>query len=174
MTKEYIFTLVIDEEDKIWKCVVSDDKCVTYEGDTLCQTFDLTTSERAPHVLQLDTVAKVYEEELPLQVENGMPFLKLGGKWEASDTTDEDRLQATVSKYKRESVYYGIIGIVLILVQVIDQHTIGYLTDVPMFIMLGIFCIFTGASNLVRVKNELEAMGRKMDWKLHRSDFKKM
>ena len=146
MTKEYIYTLEVEDEEVIWKCIISDDMCVTYEGDEKCEEFKLTTQERKPHVLQLDTKAKVYDEYLPLQVENGMPFLKLGGKWEASDTTDEDRLQATVSKYKRESVYYGIIGIVLILVQVIDQHTIGYLTDVPMFIMLGIFCIFTGAT----------------------------
>ena len=89
MTKEYIFTLEVEDEEVIWKCIVSDDKCVTYEGDEKCEEFTLTTQERKPHVLQLDTKAKVYDDVLPLQVENGMPFIKIEGNWVASDTTEE-------------------------------------------------------------------------------------
>ena len=80
MTKEYIYTLEVEDEKVIWKCVVSDNECVTYEGDVECQRFELTTSERKPHVLQLDTKAKVYGDNLRLQVENGMPFLRIEGE----------------------------------------------------------------------------------------------
>ena len=70
MTKEYIFTLEVDDEEVIWKCIVGENDCVTYEGDVECERFTLTTSERKPHVLQLDTKAKVYDDVLPLQVDD--------------------------------------------------------------------------------------------------------
>lgn len=173
MTKEYIFTLEAKGQKYIWKCVVSDDKCVTYEGDVECETFMLTTQERKPHVLQLDTVAKVYNETIPLQVENGMPFLKLDGKWEASDTTEEDRLQAMILKYKKEAYLYGLLGLGFILFFVIDKLFLGWVSDMPMAMVLGIFCISCGGITMIRLKNELESMGRKLDWKMSLSEFKK-
>ena len=62
-------------------------------------------------MIQLDTVAQVFDEKLPLQVENGIPFLKMDGVWECSDTTDEDRLQANILKYKKDSLRYGLLGV---------------------------------------------------------------
>lgn len=173
MTKEYIFTLEAKGQELIWKCVVSDDKCVTYEGDVECETFQLTTQERKPHVLQLDTIAKVYEENLPLQVENGMPFIKIAGSWEASDTTEEDRLQAKILQYKKEAFYYALLGLGFILFFFIDRLFLGWITEMPMALVLGIFCITCGVITMIRLKNELEAMGRKLDWKLSLSDFKR-
>lgn len=173
MTKEYIFTLEANGRDLIWKCVVSDDKCVTYEGDVECETFQLTTQEKRPHVLQLDTVAKVYEENLPLQIENGMPFIKIAGSWECSDTTDEDRLQAKILKYKKEAFYYAMLGVAFILFFFIDRMFLNWLGDMPMALVLGIFCITCGGITMVRLKNELAELGRKLDWKLTIDDFKK-
>lgn len=173
MTKEYIFTLQAKGEDLIWRCVISDDKCVTYEGDVESETFKLTTREKRPHVLQLDTVAKVYEENLPLQVENGMPFIKIDGSWECSDTTDEDRLQAKVLQYKKEAFYYVLLGIAFIAFFFIDKLFLGWFTDVPIVFILGIFSIACGLMTMVRMKNELESIDRKLDWKLTLDDFKK-
>ena len=175
MTKEYIFTMAFDDGDyeKQWKCVVYDDKCVTYNENEQCQTFRLENKERAPHVIQLDTEAKVFDEVLPLQIENGIPFLKMDGRWECSDTTDEDRLQANIVKYRKESYFYAALGIAMILFQLIDWAFLSISGDMPMFIVLGIFSISCGAITMVRLNNEMKAMGRKLDWKFHLSDFKK-
>ena len=161
------------EYDKEWKCVVSDDKCVTFEEDVECETFQLTTSERKPHVIQLDTVAKVFESKLPLQVENGIPFLEMDGKWVCSDTTDEDRLVANVRKYKKESYVYALVGILLIIAHFVDRKYFGFMTQLPMFLVMGIFSISSGGFTMVRLYMELRDMGRKLDWLLRPEDLKK-
>ena len=48
----YIFTMAFDDGDyqKEWKCVVYEDKCVTYAEGVECQTFQLATTERMPRV----------------------------------------------------------------------------------------------------------------------------
>lgn len=175
MTKEYIFTMNFEDGDiqKVWKCVVSEDKCVTYAENEKCETFKLTTKERAPHVIQLDTVAQVFDEKLPLQVENGIPFLKMDGQWECSDTTDEDRLEANIRKYKKESYFYALLGVAMMAFQLIDWAFLKFSGDMPMFIVLGIFSISCGGITMVRLNNEMKAIGRKLDWKLHKSDFQK-
>ena len=173
MTKEYIYKLEIHGEDVIWKCVISDDTCMTYEGDTLCETFRLTTKERKPQVLQLDTKAKVYGEILPLQVENGMPFLKMDGKWEASHTTDEDRLQAKIRAHKKEAYSNALLGVLMIVYYFIDKKYIGLVSEFPIALVMGIFCVSSCGVTLFRLKNELQEMGRTLDWKPHLSDFKK-
>lgn len=173
MTKEYIFTLEVEDEEVIWKCVVGENDCVTYEGDTECERFTLTTSERKPHVLQLDTKAKVYDDVLPLQVENGMPFIKIEGNWIASDTTEEDRIQANILKYKKESYIIGGLGVAMLLYFLIDTLISGGVQEWPIAPVLGIFCLSAAAYTLIRVRNELDAMGRKFDWILHWDEIKK-
>lgn len=173
MNKEYIFTMDIRGTEAIWKCVVTDDKCVTYNNGVECQTFRLDSQVRQPGVIQLDTEAQVFDEILPLQIENGIPFLRMDGTWECSDTTDEDRLMANVTKYKKEAFFYVLLGLGMIVFQLIDWAFIHFSGDMPMFIVLGVFSITCGGITMVRLKNELGELGRKLDWKLHRSDFKK-
>ena len=173
MTKEYIYTLEVEDEEVIWKCIISDDMCVTYEGDEKCEEFKLTTQERKPHVLQLDTKAKVYDEYLPLQVENGMPFIKIEGNWVASDTTEEDRIQANILKYKKEAYMIAAVGVLMLIYFLIDTIIHGGVQGWPIAPVLGIFCLSAAAYTLVRVRNELDAMGRKFDWLPHWSEFKK-
>ncbi len=175
MTKEYIFTMNFDDGDyqKVWKCVVSEDKCVTYTEGVQCETFKLTTKERAPRVIQLDTEAKVFDEVLPLQVENGIPFLKMDGQWECSDTTDEDRLVANISKYKKESYFYALLGVCMMAFQLIDWAWLKFSGEMPMFIVLGVFSICCGGITMVRLNNEMKAIGRKLDWVLRKSDLQK-
>ena len=173
MTKEYIFTLEVDDEEVIWKCIVGENDCVTYEGDVECERFTLTTSERKPHVLQLDTKAKVYDDVLPLQVENGMPFIKIEGKWIASDTTEEDRIQANILKYKKESYLIGSVGVAMLIYFLIDTLIHGGIQGWPIAPVLGVFCLSAAAYTLVRVRNELDAMCRKFDWILHWDEIKK-
>ncbi len=175
MTKEYIFTMSFDDGDyfKEWKCVISDDKCVTYAEGVQCETFRLDTSERKPHVIQLDTQAKVFDEVLPLQVENGMPFLMMDGRWVCSDTTDEDRMVANIRKYKKESYVYALIGILLIIAHFVDKKYFGIMTEIPIFLVMGIFSISSGGFTMVRLHLELRDMGKKLDWLLRLSDFKK-
>lgn len=173
MSKEYIFNLEVDDEDVVWKCVVHDDEVVTYEGDVECKRLKITNHEKKPGVLQIDCVTKVYDEILPFQLENGMPFIKIEGKWVASATTEEDRLQAKIRSYKRESFLYSMLGVLMLIGYLIYVLVTGTTGEWPFAPILGIFCIVSGASTMIRLKNELEAMGRKFDWKIRLEDLKK-
>ena len=175
MTKEYIFTMAFEDGDyqKEWTCIVYEDKCETFAEGEKCQTFRFDTTQRKPHVLQLDTEAKVFDEILPLQVENGIPFRKMDGKWECSDTTDEDRLQANIRKYRRESYLYCFLGLCFLIFYVVDLLVMRWMVDAPIGLTLGLLCIVSGVITMVRLNNEMKELGRKLDWKFHWSDFKK-
>ena len=173
MSKEYIFTLDVDDEDVIWKCVVHDDEVVTYEGDVECKRLKITNPEKKVGVLQIDCVTKVYDEILPFQLENGVPYIKLEGKWTMSDTTLEDRIQAKISNYKKESFFYFLAGIAFVVYYLITWAVTGDPGEWPIAPIFGFFAIASAASTMIRLKNELDAMGRKLDWKLTKEDFKK-
>lgn len=173
MSREYIFTLEVDDEEVLWKCVVGEDEVVTYEGDVECKHLKIMDHEKKPGVLQIDCVTKVFDEILPFQLENGIPFIKVEGKWLASDTTQEDRLQAKILKYKKESYLCAICGLIMLIGYLIWFLVTGDPGEWPIAPIMGTFFIACGAMTMVRLKNELDAMGRKLDWKLHKEDFKK-
>ena len=173
MSREYIFTLEVDDEEVLWKCLVGEDEVITYEGDVECKRLKVMNHEKKPGVLQIDCVTKVYDEILPFQLENGMPFIKIEGEWVASDTTIEDRLQAKIRAYKKESFVYIMAGILTLIGYLIWVMVTGVTGEWPIAPILGIFCISSGMITMVRLKNELEAMGRKFDWKIRLEDLKK-
>lgn len=166
MSKEFIFNLVVEDEDVVWKCVVHDDEVVTYEGDEECKHLKITNPEKKKGVLQIDTVTKVYDEILPFQLENGVPYVKIEGEWIMSDTTMEDRLQAKIKSLKKQS--YGMFALGLgFFVFMAGRYLIaGTLGDWAAEPMLGSFCFACGVLQLFRLKQELDAMGRPFSWKL--------
>lgn len=166
MSKEFIFNLVVEDEDVVWKCVVHENEVITYEGDTECKHLKITNPEKKKGVLQIDTVTKVYDEILPFQLENGVPYVKIEGQWIMSDTTMEDRLQAKTKTLKKQSYAMFAVGVgffVFMLGRYLITGTLGDWAAEP---ILGSFCIACGALQMIRLKQELEAMDRPFSWKL--------
>ena len=114
-SNEHIFSIDYDGVIKKWKCVVLEDEVVTYEGDKECKHLKIMNKERAPQVLQIDTVTSIYGEMIPFQLENGFPFIKLEGEWVPSDTFAVARRDAQVKMYRRNSMQQIAIGIVMLL-----------------------------------------------------------
>ena len=90
-----------------------------------------------------------------------------------TDTTDEDRLQANICKYRRESYLYCFLGLGFLTFYVVDLLVMRWMVDAPIGLTLGLLCIVSGIVTMVRLNNELKELGRKLDWKFHWSDFKK-
>mgnify|MGYP003313027877 CR=1 FL=1 len=108
---------------------------------------------------------------IDFQLENGIPYIKLGDeegnlKWYKSDTTKEDDLQARIRSVKKESYFYAAMGVVFFVWALLQKLITGEFDDVFMVPMMGIFCFTCCGMQLVRLKNELEAMGRKFTWKI--------
>ena len=94
-----------------FKAVVEDGVCTTYENgaETNRLPFDATRGG-----LQLDEVIEVRGQRVPFQLENGVPYLQIDGKWVASDTTIAERKVKLLESEKRSSRMLAFIGVFLI------------------------------------------------------------
>lgn len=156
-SNEHIFRLDYDGVIKTWKCVVLEDEVVTYEGDRECKHLKIMNKERAPHVLQIDTVTSIYGEQIPFQLENGFPFIKLQDEWVSSDTFDEAKRNAAAKMYKRNAIQQASVGIVLLLALLVIWLVKKDIGDLWILSVFGIFFISSGAYTMIRVHNEMQA-----------------
>lgn len=166
VNKMYVWELEVDGQLVEWKCFVGENECITYEGDKECKHLKILDKTQKQGVLQIDCETRVWDEILPFQLENGIPYIKLEGKWTSSDTTKEDRLQAQIRMVKKRALAMCGLGVVFIIWCVVQYLIEGTLGEWPMAPVLAIFCFTAAAMNMVQLKNELEAMGRTFTWKL--------
>lgn len=170
VNKMYEWEIDVDGEIRIWKCFVGVDECITYEGNRECERFKIDNLVQKQGVLQIDREVKVYDDNAPFQLENGVPYIKLiddegNLKWIKSDTTMADHLRIKSNRVKQEAyvtIGLGIVMLVMTLVLAI-LHKLGEWSILP---ALGLFLIATGGMNMIRLRRELEAMGETFSWKL--------
>ena len=159
--KEYVWTLNINGQDKVWKCRVEDTQCITYEGDTERKHLKIMNPERSPKVIQIDTVTTVYGRQTPFRLRNGVPYLQLEGRWQMSETTFADRLDATVKMHRRNSAMEAVCGAGLILATVIKSLVTGDMGQWWMLVVFGVFFLVSSAMRMIRLKFELENLEEK-------------
>lgn len=111
MSKEYVWTLTVDGEEKDWKCLVTDDACVIYEENV--ETNRLKIESKEKNTLQIDTVISVFGKDCGFQLENNIPYIKVNGKWTMSDTTFADRQQKVIYNQKLSAKVQILIGVAL-------------------------------------------------------------
>jgi len=109
-------------------------------------------------VIQLDTTVNIYGEEIPLQVENGFPFIQLEGDWVPSDTFEEARREAAIKMHKRSSLQESVVGGIMLAAMVVIWIITGSLDDWWILSVFGIFLLSSAAYRMVRLRNELLAI----------------
>jgi len=171
VNKEYIWTLDVENDTHEFKVLLTENECITYEDDVECKRLKIMNKTQMPGVLQIDCETKVFDEITGFQLEDGIPYLKLEDedgeyRWIMSDTTQEDRLQAKIRSVKKESYFYAALGVVLFIWAILQKLITGHFDEVFMIPLMGIFCFTCCGLQLVRLKNELQAMGRKFTWKI--------
>ena len=171
--KEFVWTLDVDGEDKIWKCVVNETECVTYEGDVERKHLKIMNPERKEKVLQIDTITVVYGKQTPFQLENGIPYIQIDGHWRMSDTTHTDRIEAAVKMHQRNSKVECFVGLGFFAVGLIKKLVTGELGDWWMVNVFGIFCFASAAMRMVRLRNELTAMREEAEMEAEEKAAKK-
>jgi len=157
-SNEHHFRIYHEGIIKPWKCVVLEDEVITYEGDAEKKHLKIMNKERAPQVLQIDTVTSIYGEQIPFQLENGIPFIRLEDEWVPSDTFDEARLQATIKMHKRHSRQEAITGSIILLIILAIFLITGDIGDWWMLTIFGVFFIISACYRLVRLHNEMQAI----------------
>ena len=173
VNKEYIWDLEVENDMHEFKVFVGEDECITYEDGVESKHLKIMDKTQMQGVLQIDCKTKVFDEITDFQLENGIPYIKVENdegprKWRMSDTTREDRIQHQIKKVKKEAYVAWACGLVFVLWCVIQFAVTGTLGEWPIAPVFACFCILTGFINMIRLKNELEAMGRPFSWKLEK------
>lgn len=157
-SNNHVFSIDYNGEIKKWNCVVLENEVVAYERSKETARMQITNTERAPHVIQLDTVVNIYGEDIPFQVENGYPFIKMEDEWVASDTFTEAKREAAVKMYQRNSKQEAIVGVLLLMAMAVIWLIQGDMGDWWILAVFGIFFLSSAAYRLVRLRNELIAL----------------
>lgn len=156
--KEYVWNLDIDGQEKRWKCLVTEHECITYEGDVERKHLKVMNPVRQEKVLQIDTITTVYGKQTPFQLENGIPYIQLDGKWVMSQTTQADRLEAAVKMHQRNSkleLFAGLVFFALVLGKKLISGEVG---DWWMLTVFGVFLWTSAIMRMIRLRNELSVM----------------
>lgn len=156
--KEYVWNLDIDGQEKVWKCLVTEKECVTFEGDVERKHLKVMNPVRQEKVLQIDTITTVYGKQTPFQLENGIPYIQIDGKWKMSQTTQADRLEATVKIHQRNSKMEFFAGLAFFAVVVGKKLITGEVGDWWMLTAFGVFLWTSAIMRMIRLRNELMVM----------------
>ena len=158
LPKEYIWTLDVEGEERIYKCLVTETEVVTYEDGVEHKHLKIMDPTCMEGVLQIDTKTKVFGDLVDFQLERFIPYIRLEGHWVMSDTTEEDRMQEQIALYKRDSKQQIISGIGTLAVALVKTLFFGGLGDWWILIVFGIFFISSGLLTRVRLRNEINAI----------------
>ena len=156
--KEFVWNLDIDGQEKVWKCLVTEKECVTFEGDVERKHLKVMNPVRQEKILQIDTVTTVYGKQTPFQLENGIPYIQIDGKWKMSQTTQADRLEATVKMHQRNSKMEFFAGLAFFAVVVGKKLITGEVGDWWMLTAFGVFLWTSAIMRMIRLRNELMVM----------------
>lgn len=171
VNKEYVWELEVEEQLHEFKVFVGEDECITYADGVECKRLKIMDKRQMEGLLQIDCETRVFDEVTGFQLENGIPYIKIENdegdlRWCMSDTTREDRLQEKVKLLKKEAYGYAAMGVIFFIIMIVERMITGSFGDVPIWPIMGITCFAGFGMQMVRLKNELEAMGRKFSWKL--------
>ena len=158
MSKEFVWELEIDNDYKIFKCVVGEKEVTTYEGDVERKHLKITNPVKKIGVLQIDTETRVYGDMVPFRMENDTPYLLLEGKWIMSDTTRDERMEKAVATYRRNSFIEIVAGAVMLLACLVIYLVNGTVGSSSILSIIGIMLVFAGVSTMIRLKQELDGL----------------
>ncbi len=158
--KEHIWYLEVDGEEKIFKCLVTETECVTYEGDTERKHLKIMNPVRKDKVLQIDTITSIYGQQIPFQLENGVPYIKWDGGWKMSETNRQDRIAQGIRVNKLSAWIMISAGILCCAATAILYFILGASNMGQWWLLAfgGVAVLMTGCMNLSRLRVELEAL----------------
>ncbi|MBQ2927598.1 MAG: hypothetical protein IJD98_03390 [Oscillospiraceae bacterium] len=158
LPKEYVWTLIIEEEEHEYKCLVTETQVITYEDGVEHKHLKITDPTCMEGVLQIDTQTKIFGDMVDFQLERFIPYIRLEGRWVMSHTTEKDRMNEQIAIYKKQSMQETITGIGSLLIVLAKQLITGDIGDWWMLTVFGIFFISSAAYRMVRLRNEINAL----------------
>ena len=158
LPKEYIWTLLIDEVEREYKCLVTETDVTTYEDGVQKDYIQIEDTTCLEGTLQIDTKTEIFGDMVDFQLERFIPYIRLEGSWTMSHTTEKDRMNEQIAIYKKQSKQETVAGCGFLVATMAKFLISGELGDWWMLIIMGIFILSSAAMRMVRLRNELNAL----------------
>lgn len=153
MGKEFIWGASVDSDRTEFKVVVEDGVCLTYEDDVLTNRLPYTVPEK-PEEMWIDEVLEIWGKRCRFQLDKGVPYIQMDGKWTASDTTMEQRMQNIAKNQKISGLVQSVMGIVMCLICLVIYLAKGDIGNWWFTAVVGSVMIVTGFLQYRSVKKE--------------------
>lgn len=153
MSKEFIWGASVDNERTEFKVVVDDGVCLTYEDGTLTNRLTYTVPED-PEQMWIDEVLEVWGKRCRFQLDKGVPYLQMDGKWTASDTTMDERMVKIAKTQKLSGIVQSVVGLVICLACGIMYLVLGDIGNWWFTAIVGSIMVFSGILQYRNVKKE--------------------
>lgn len=120
--KEYNWSLTVDGASHSWVCGVTDTYCVFFEDGQERGRLDIRNPEKKQGILQIDESIEVFGEKFDFQLENGIPYLRIDGRWAMSETTMLARQEKMLYNQKVTGLVQVATAAVIALIYLIGSH----------------------------------------------------
>ena len=156
MGKEFVWSMVVDGESKPWICRVDETECVIIEDGQETQRIVIGNPEKKVGILQIDCEVEVYGLSCGFQLENGIPYIKMDGKWKMSETTMKDRQDKFVKTQYLGGMIQFAIGVALCLGVFVLQLVAGDTGKWWFLSIMGSFFAIVGGSQWYAARKEIK------------------
>jgi len=163
MSKEFIWSLDMDGEVKIFKVVVHEREIVTYEGDEERKHIKITNPECKQGVLQIDTVTTLFGKPCAIQLERNIPYIKPANEWIMSATTFEERKQKLIHTHKMSAFIQVAACVVMCLMVLVKYLVTGEVGNWWFLIVMGTVIGATGLIQYKDIKSQLAELDKAED-----------
>ncbi len=154
MSKEFIWGADVEGERSEFKVVVEDGVCLTYEGGELTNRMAYTVPQEKEE-MWIDEVIQVWGKRCRFQLDKGVPYLQMDGKWTASDTTMDERMLKIGKTQKLTGIVQFAMGLLMCLICLVIYLVNGTLGDKWWFlVIIGSVMGVTGILQYRNVKRE--------------------
>lgn len=157
MNKEYIWHLNTDNQSHCWKCVVTDTQCIFFEDDIQSGSLPIDDPTQKQGVLQIDKTISVFGQSLPFQLERGIPYLQVEGRWSMSETTQADRQKKALENQKLTGLVQSGLGLLIAVVYLIGSRFFPSWEANWFILVMALFFVFVGLSQVYVAHKALRA-----------------
>ncbi len=158
LPKEYVWTLEVDGEDHIYKCLVTETEVITYEDGREHKHLKIMDSTCMEGVLQIDVQTRIFGEMTDFQLERFIPYIRLDGHWVMSDTTEKDRRNEQIAIYNKSSIRECITGFLFLGALLAIKLIFGEVGEWWILSIFGILFLSSAANRTVRLRNEINLL----------------
>ena len=156
MGKEFVWTMTVDGEETPWICRVDESECVIIENGEETQRLKIENPQKKVGVLQIDSEVSVFGMKCDFQLENGIPYIKMEGKWKMSQTTFKERQDKYAYNQMVGGLAQGILGLVMCLAVLILYLVTGSTGKWWFVSILGSFMAVVGFSQWFALRKEVK------------------